>query len=49
MRDAGHPVDYFGKWHLGHARLARIDHWDATHCEEGYWIDGKESMGSPCL
>ena len=42
LGDAGYLVGYFGKWHLGEARPARIDHWDATNSEEGHWIEGRE-------
>ena len=42
LSEAGYLVGYFGKWHLGDARPARIDHWDATNSEEGHWIEGRE-------
>ena len=42
LSEAGYLVGYFGKWHLGDARPARIDHWDATNSEEGHWIDGRD-------
>ena len=42
LSEAGYLVGYFGKWHLGEARPARIDHWDATNSEEGHWIGGIE-------
>ena len=42
LRGAGYLVGYFGKWHLGEGRPARIDHWDATNSEEGHWIDGQD-------
>ena len=42
LSETGYLVGYFGKWHLGDARPARIDHWDATNSEEGHWVDGRE-------
>ncbi len=44
LKSAGYETAYLGKWHLGDAKPACIDTWDAFNSLGGHWVDGRQAF-----